>query len=271
MSVRQLSSLVEDGSALLFAKSGTVLFLSTITLLSDLSLPSFHSCSQCAKKFTHRSTFKQHVLMHEGSKLYKCHVCSKAFVQSSNYRRHILTHKTKEERIQKCDLCGRELLSRRGFKNHRKRCVRMLVERANANEPKPKKPRLKSGEFHCEHCPRIFTYSRWLETHVAKKHTSPSAEGSALQSLKPTKAKDKRPRKANLKAPEVTANPRKNPRQAPVLPIQCSDCGRRFGYAERLKEHQVKVHQQAAVQGTSSPTGRLCIWKMSGRRRNLRK
>ena len=185
--------------------------------------------------------------MHLGSKPYKCHVCSKSFVQSSNYRRHILTHKNKEERLQKCDLCGKELLSRRGIQKHRLRCVKMTVERANTNEPIPKKTRLKRGQYHCQHCPRVFTYNRRLEVHIMKKH-SPSAKDTALKPMKPSA-------KANVAEGSTTS--RDNPR--PALRIQCSVCGRRFGYTKRLREHQEKVHQRGAVQGGASSTGMFCI------------
>lgn len=197
--------------------------------------------------------------MHEGYKRYKCHVCSKSFVQCSNYQRHILTHKNKEDRIQKCDLCGKELLSRRGIQKHRKRCVKTTVERASANDESTRKKnaRPKRGEYHCEHCPRVFAYNRSLETHVTKKH-SPSTEDSAAKPIKPS-------RKA--KAPDVSTAPPKNPRRHVVLRLQCSDCGRRFGYTKRLREHQEKEHHQhvtmVTVQGSASPTGR-CI--LQGRR-----
>ena len=186
--------------------------------------------------------------MHLGSKPYKCHVCSKSFVQSSNYRRHILTHKNKEERIQKCDLCGKELLSIRGIQKHRLRCVKMTVERANTNEPLRKNTRLKRGEYHCQHCPRIFVYNGRLEAHITKKH-SPSAKDTALKPIKPSG-------KANVPDGSTTSLA-KNSRR--VLRIQCSDCGRRFGYTKRLREHQAKVHHRAAVQGSASSAGTCCI------------
>ena len=185
--------------------------------------------------------------MHLGSKPYKCHVCSKSFVQSSNYRRHILTHKNKEERVQKCDLCGKELLSRRGIQKHRLRCVKMTVERANTNAPLTKNTRLKRGQYHCQHCPRIFAYNRRLEVHIMKKH-SPSAKDSVLKPIKPSV-------KANVSEGSTTS--RNEPRRVPGM--QCSVCGRRFCYTKRLREHQAKVHHGAAVQGSTSSTGTFCI------------
>ena len=191
--------------------------------------------------------------MHLGSKPYKCHVCSKAFVQSSNYHRHILTHKNKEERMQKCDLCGKELLSRRGFQKHRLRCVKMTLERANTNEPIPNNTRLKRGQYHCQHCPRIFAYNRRLEVHIMKKH-SPSAKDTALKPTKP-------PVKANVPEGSTTS---RNTEPRRVLGIQCSVCGRRFGYQKRLREHQAQVHHGTVVEGSASSTGTFCILQVEG-------
>lgn len=155
--------------------------------------------------------------MHAGGKLYKCHVCGRAFVQSSNYQSYILTHKTKEERQQKCDLCARELLSRRRFKNHRKRFVKMLTESSSSVEPKPKRFPPKCGKFLSEHCSKVFTYSQWLETHVTEQLLSLSAENGAYNSTKPTIGR----RKAG--AAKVSPAPLRNLWRVSVLSIQCFD------------------------------------------------
>ena len=260
------------------------------------------SCSQCDKKFTHRSTFKQHVLMHQGHKRYKCHVCSKSFVQCSNYQRHILTHKKKEERVQKCDLCGKELLSRRGIQKHRLRCVKKTIEQASANEAAKSRP--KRGEYRCEHCPRIFAYSRRLEAHVTKKHP-PSTEDSKIKPsvvpiVEQANANELTSRKNNYQrkrgeyhcehCPKIFANSRSfevhvkkkhssatenstnkqtgasdSPNVQATwhhpmrrqLGVQCSVCGRRFGYTKRLREHLIKEHQPIIPQGSSSTSGKV--------------
>jgi len=241
--------------------------------------------------------------MHQGNKPYKCHVCSKAFVQSSNYRRHVLTHKKKEDRVQKCDLCGKELLSSRGVQKHRLRCVKKTVERASANEVTVrKKTRLKRGEFPCERCPKIFSYSRRLEAHVSKKHPPSTEEKKVKPSVVSTEEQEKTSELTSRKksrgkrgeyhcehCPKVFANSRSfevhvikkhspsteggmvkpsgasggppnvaevsrtllnQPRR--LLEFQCSECGRRFGYTKRLREHLIKVHQRVALQGDAT-------------------
>ncbi|XP_068740022.1 zinc finger protein 442-like isoform X2 [Montipora capricornis] len=239
-----------------------------------------YSCTQCDKKFTHRSTFKLHVSMHQGNQPYKCHVCSKSFIQSSNYHRHIDTHRKKEERVQKCELCGKELVSTRGMRKHRLMCVKRTVERANSHlaARKTSRPRLR-GEFHCEHCPRVFTYSRRLEAHVTKKHP-PSSENSSTKPSAVTKSDHdcRKSRKQNKRGefrcehcPKIfvynrrleahikqkhssssaeSSTKAKTRRQ--FLKIQCSACGRRFGHKHRLREHQIKDHHQLAFQVSQS-------------------
>lgn len=159
--------------------------------------------------------------------------------------------------MQKCDLCGKELLSRRGIQKHRLRCVKMTVERANTNEPIPKNTRLKRGQYHCQHCPRIFSYNRRLEVHIMKKH-SPSVKDTAL---KPKELLQVDP-SAKANVTEKSSTSRNKPRR--VLGIQCSVCGRRFGYTKRLREHQAMVHHRAAVQGSASSTGTFCIFQVEG-------
>lgn len=80
-----------------------------------------------------------------------------------------------------------------------------------------------------------------------KKH-SPSAKDTAIKPMKPS---------AKANGAEGSTTSRDNPRRA--LRIQCSVCGRRFGYIKRLREHQEKVHQRGAVQGGASSTGMFCI------------
>ena len=78
-----------------------------------------------------------------------------------------------------------------------------------------------------------------------KKH-SPSAKDTASKPIKPSA-------KANI--PEGSTTSRNQPRR--VLGIQCSVCGRRFGYTKRLREHQAQVHHGTTVQGSASSTGTL--------------
>ena len=258
--------------------------------MKNISLVSFSSCTQCDKKFTHRSTFKLHVSMHQGNQPYKCHVCSKSFIQSSNYHRHIDTHRKKEERMQKCELCGKELVSTRGIRKHRLMCVKRTVERANSHlaARKTSRPRLR-GEFRCEHCPRVFTYSRRLEAHVTKKHppssenssTKPSAVAKSDHDCRNSRKQNKRGEFRCEHCPKIfvynrrleahikqkhssssveSSTQAKTRRQ--FLKIQCSACGRRFGHKHRLREHQIKDHQQLAFQGTLCE--QLCLIRAGG-------
>lgn len=230
--------------------------------------------------------------MHQGNKPYRCHVCSKSFVQSSNYQRHITTHKKKEERVQKCDLCGKELLSRRGVQRHRLRCVKKTVELANSSEEAaPKNSQLKRGEYRCEHCPKVFAYNRRLDAHVREKHYTATeaiiVKPSGVTTVEQEKAsgheltsqKSKRGEFRCEQCPKIfvysrrlaahvkqkhspsTEDSRPKARLHPRRPpgIQCSACGRWFGYIKRLREHQARVHQRGLPQGSATTTGTVCM------------
>lgn len=236
--------------------------------------------------------------MHEGNKPYKCHVCSKAFVQSSNYHTHIETHKKKEDRVQKCDLCGKELLSRRGMQDHRLRCVKKTVETANAHLRVLRTSRLRRGEYRCELCPRVFSYSRRLEAHVASKHprsqedstmkprvvstSEPFAAENAGSSNDVSSGKNSRGKRGEFPCehcPKIFVYSRRlqshvrkyhasstndSTDTAKIHPpsslrFQCSACGRWFRHKKRLREHQIKNHQQGLLQESASTAGKTCI------------
>lgn len=106
-----------------------------------------------------------------------------------------------------------------------------------------KKSRGKRGEYHCEHCPKVFANSRSFEVHVIKKH-SPSTEDGMV---KPSGAS------GGPNVTEVSRTLLNQPRR--LLEFQCSECGRRFGYTKRLREHLIKVHQRVALQGDATTAG----------------
>ncbi|KAK3727139.1 hypothetical protein QZH41_004438 [Actinostola sp. cb2023] len=177
----------------------------------------FPSCPKCDKKFAHRSTLKQHILVHGGVRPYKCHLCTKEFVQSSNYRLHLVTHKDKVDRVQKCDLCGKELLSRRWVIKHRQRCIKKLMERAEGSKTKP--PKEPKTKYKCETCSKMFTYRANYETHCKKAHI-PGDEGRQSNKDKTTK---------------------KNPSTRREK-VSCPICHKKFLYMNCVKKHLQKRH-----------------------------
>lgn len=180
-----------------------------------------NSCPHCDKKFTHRSTLKQHIRVHVGSRPYKCHVCTRSFVQNSNYRMHLLTHKAKVDRVQKCDLCGKELLSRRGVQKHRLRCVKKTVEKVGALKTKLT---FKRGQYPCQKCSRVFIYHRRLLMHEDQKHASHSEQ---------------------MLGSNESQNPEEGPGELQSVRnklVHCPFCKRTFTYDKRLKDHLRKSH-----------------------------
>ena len=52
------------------------------------------ACTQCDKKFNHRSTLKNHLMMHNGERTHHCPECGHGFIKSWNLKRHMESHRT---------------------------------------------------------------------------------------------------------------------------------------------------------------------------------
>ncbi|KXJ29634.1 hypothetical protein AC249_AIPGENE18581 [Exaiptasia diaphana] len=124
---------------------------------------------------------------------------------------HLLTHQDKELRMQKCDLCGKELLSRRWVSKHRQRCLKKLMEGKDGKTKKTREPR---QEYTCDVCSRVFKYRANFDTHCKKAHV-PGAE----EKKKPTSSK------------KTTKNK-----------VACPICQKKFLYISCVKKHLQKRH-----------------------------
>ncbi|XP_045204929.2 zinc finger protein 540-like [Mercenaria mercenaria] len=109
-----------------------------------LGMKKVYLCQMCGKKFSQRSSYKQHCNAHNGIKPYKCDVCEKAFVyhkslkehkfMHDNIRRfpctfcdkafrqrttlhiHLKTHKTVKDHV--CPVCGRGFAQKQAMERH---------------------------------------------------------------------------------------------------------------------------------------------------------
>nr|XP_061836082.1 zinc finger protein 260-like [Nerophis lumbriciformis]XP_061836083.1 zinc finger protein 260-like [Nerophis lumbriciformis] len=162
------------------------------------------SCSVCAKSFSRRSNFTQHMRTHKGEKPFSCSICGKRFSQKSHLPEHMTTHTG--EKIFHCSVCGKRFSNKRGLTEHIKThtgekpfkclvCNKSFSQRSNLTQHN----RTHTGEkpFNCFDCGKSFSQKSNLTKHM-KVHTGEK-------------------------------------------PFNCFDCGKSFSQKSNLTEH-MKVH-----------------------------
>lgn len=83
-----------------------------------LGMKKIYLCQICGKKFSQRSSYKQHWNAHNGVKPYKCNVCGKAFV----YHKSLKEHKFMHDNIRRfqCTMCDKAFRQRTTLHIHMK-------------------------------------------------------------------------------------------------------------------------------------------------------
>lgn len=83
------------------------------SLYSGLS----HVCEQCGKRFTNRTSLKEHIYTHSDIKRYSCEICGRQLKNDSCYRRHMVCVHGKKFT---CEVCGKDFSSPVGLKYHKR-------------------------------------------------------------------------------------------------------------------------------------------------------
>ncbi|XP_037293954.1 zinc finger protein 33B isoform X2 [Manduca sexta] len=142
-----------------------------------------HECDVCGKKFTSKANLAQHVAIHADEYKYSCKSCDKRFKTRASLYIHSQTHACPEARPapHACDACGRRFRWRAALKRHAARhadarahscdtCSRAFSVRGDL---------LRHARTHaagaaacaCPHCGLEFAQQRYLNVHVANKHS----------------------------------------------------------------------------------------------------
>uniref|UniRef100_A0A182QE95 Protein krueppel n=1 Tax=Anopheles farauti TaxID=69004 RepID=A0A182QE95_9DIPT len=145
---------------------------------------SLHCCTQCDKKFHHRSNLLDHMRFHAQLKLYECEFCGKRFVQAGNLKTHVRIHT--EEKPFHCSVCNKAFSQSSAMRTHERThgnirpyqceiCEKSFT--SSSDRSKHKLTHETHKRYQCVICTeRFFTQKVHLRNHLARMHPTSDQE-----------------------------------------------------------------------------------------------
>lgn len=75
-----------------------------------------HICSECGQGFFIKQSLDEHMIKHNGQRVFKCTVCQKAYARKKTLREHMRIHNN--DRRFKCGVCGLAFVQKCSLKSH---------------------------------------------------------------------------------------------------------------------------------------------------------
>ncbi|CAG9789657.1 unnamed protein product [Diatraea saccharalis] len=75
-----------------------------------------HICTECGQGFFIKQSLDEHMIKHNGERVFKCTVCHKAYARKKTLREHMRIHNN--DRRFKCGVCGSAFVQKCSLKSH---------------------------------------------------------------------------------------------------------------------------------------------------------